>query len=52
MFSKFGCKNYGDYHDLYITTNVLILADVFEAFRDTRINHYGIDPTHLYTSPG
>ena len=52
MFSKFGCKNYGDYHDLYITANVLVLADVFEAFRDTCINHYGIDPTHLYTSPG
>lgn len=38
---------YKDYHDLYITADVLTLADVFEAFRDTWIN-----PTHLYPIPG
>ena len=52
VFKKFERRNLGDYHDLYITTNTLILADVYEAFRDTCINHYGLDPAHLYASPG
>ena len=52
VFNNFEGRNLGDYHDLYITTDVLILADVFEAFRDTDNNHYGLDPTHLYTSHG
>ena len=52
VFNKFEGRNLGDHHDLYITKDVLILADVFEAFRDTYINHYGLDPTRLYTSPG
>ena len=51
MFNKFQCRNLREYDDLYITTDVLILADVFEAFRDTCINHCGLDPMHLYTSP-
>ena len=41
--------NLGDYHDL---TDVLILADIFEAFRYTCMSNYGIDPAHSFTSPG
>ncbi|CAB4012236.1 uncharacterized transposon-derived [Paramuricea clavata] len=33
MFDKFGCRSLGDYHDLYLKTDVLLLADVFEDFR-------------------
>ena len=42
----------GDYHNFYLLTNVLLLADVFENFRDACIQHYGLDPAHNYTSPG
>ena len=42
----------GDYHDVYLATDVLLLADVFETFRKTCLNHYGLDPAHFYTSPG
>ena len=43
--------NLGDYHDLYLT-DVLILADIFEAFRYTCMSNYDIDPAHSFTSPG
>ena len=45
-------KTLGCYHDTYLKTDVLLLADVFEAFRDTRLNNYGLDPTHFYTATG
>ena len=40
------------YYDLYLNLNVLLLADVFENFRQTCILDYGLDPAHYYTSPG
>ena len=42
----------GDYHDVYLATDVLLLADVFETFRDTGLKHYKLDPAHFYTAPG
>ena len=42
----------GDYHDVYLATNVLLLADVFENFRDVCLQHYKLDPAHFYTAPG
>ena len=41
-----------DYHNFYLLTDVLLLANVFENFRDVYLQHYGLDPAHNYTSPG
>ena len=42
----------GDYHDLYLKTNVLLLADVLEKFISTCLDYYGLDPCHYFSSPG
>ena len=52
VWEEFGIRNLGDYHDLYLRTDVVLLANVFEAFRDTCLRHYSLDPAHFYTSPG
>ena len=41
-----------EYHDLYLCTDVVLLADVFENFRKVCLNQYELDPAHYYTSPG
>ena len=48
----FGCETLGDYHDLYVKTDVALHADVFENFRDVCMEKYNLDPAHYYTSPG
>ena len=52
VWEKLDCKTLGDYHDIYLETDVILLADVFEKFRDTFLNTYGLDPAHYYTTPG
>ena len=52
IWETFGCKTLGDYHDLYVKTDVTLLADVFENFRNLCMEQYGLDPAHYYTSPG
>ena len=42
----------GDYHDLYLKTDVLLLADVSEKFISTFLSHYKLDPCHYFRSPG
>ena len=51
-WEEFRIHNPGDYHDLYLRTDVVLLANVYEAFRDTCLRHYKLDPAHFYTSPG
>ena len=52
VWEEFGVHNLGDYHDIYLRTDVVLLANVYEAFTDTCLRHYKLDPVHFYTSPG
>ena len=52
VWKEFGMKNMGEYHDLYLKTDVLLLADVFKGFRKLCECHYELDPAHYYTTPG
>ena len=52
VWNTFKCQTIRDYHDLYLKSDVLLLADVFENFRKTCLKHYKLDPAHYYTSPG
>ena len=52
VWKTFSLKNMGEYHDLYLTSDILLLADVFENFRKTCLEYYKLDPCHYFTSPG
>ena len=51
-FKTFKLNNLGDYHDLYVQSNTLLLADVFENFRKACIETYELDPAHFISLPG
>ena len=42
----------GDYHDVYLATDVLLLVDIFETFRNRYLKNYKLDPAYFYTAPG
>ena len=48
VWEEFGVRNIEDYHDLYLRTDVALLANVSEAFRDRCLKHYSLDPVHFY----
>ena len=52
VWDTFNLKTMGDYHDLYLKSDILLLADVFENFRKTCLQYYKLDPCHYFTSPG
>lgn len=52
VWTSFKINDLGSYSDLYLKTDVLLLADVFENFRTGCRDSYGLDPAHYYTTPG
>ena len=52
VWKEFGCKTIRDYHDLYNVSGVLLLADIFENFRNVCMDNYKLDPAWYFTSPG
>ena len=52
VFKRFKLKNLGENHDLYVQSDTLLLADVFENFRNTCLKVYELDPAHLLSLPG
>ena len=52
MFKELKLKNLSDYHDLYVQSDTLLLADVFENFRNKCIEIYELDPAHFLSAPG
>ena len=52
VWKAFSIETMGEYHDLYLKTDVLLLADVFESFRMTCLQYYNLDPCHYFTSLG
>ena len=52
VFKVFKLENLGDYHDLYVQSDTLLLTDVFNNFRDMSLKEYKLDPAHFLSLPG
>ena len=52
VFKKVNLNNLGDCHDLYVRSDTLLLADIFENLRHACLNNYGLDPAHFVSLPG
>ena len=52
VWNEFSLRDVGEYHDLYLKTDVILLANIFEAFRKVCLDNYGLDQAHFYTAPG
>ena len=51
VWEVFGIRNLGEYHDLHVQTDTLLLADVFENFRNMCLDIYELDPVYFLSAP-
>ena len=51
VYNDFECRILGDYHDVYLGTDVLTLGDIFQKFREVYTQVYNLDPAHFYSAP-
>ena len=52
VWAKFGTNILGEYHDLYLGMDIILLANVFESFSKVCLDNYGLNPAHFYMAPG
>ena len=52
VFKKFNVNNIGEYHDIYVRSDTLLLADIFENFKQSCLKNYELDPAHFVSLPG
>ena len=52
VFEEFKTKNLGEYHNLYVQSDTLLLVDLFENFRNKYIEIYELNPDHFLSAPG
>ena len=52
VWNTFKMKTFGDHHDFYLKSDVLLLADIFENLRKLCLNYCRLDPVHYYGTPG
>ena len=52
VWKEFSNESMKDYHNLYNLSHVLLLADIFENFRNIYMNHYGLDPAWYFSASG
>ena len=52
VYKEFKLKKLGDYHDLYVKSDTLLLVDVFENFRKKCMEIYELDPARFLSAPG
>ena len=51
VWKTFNCKTMMDYHNIYLSSDVLLLSDVWQTFNETCYKIYGLDPNYYYTAP-
>ena len=51
IYTLFGCRNWADYHDVFLLTDVLFLADVFENYRQICMKFYQLEAVHFFSAP-
>jgi len=52
VWRNFNCPTLGDYSDLYLKVDILLITDVMENFQDLCMSTYNLDPVYYYTAPG